>query len=52
LPEIAHIVQQTCKEHGVHYTNKPTFTEAIVSYYYFLKEMARNPDEKPTKKNQ
>lgn len=40
-PELAPIVEQTCREHGVGYHTHPSFRSAIASHFRFLKEMSR-----------
>jgi len=46
LSEIAPIVQQTCKEYRVSYTNKASYFDALVSYYRFMKKLGQDPCEK------
>lgn len=43
-PELAPIVEQTCKEHGVSYNKHPTFRAAIASHFRWLREMSRPPE--------
>jgi linoleoyl-CoA desaturase len=40
-PDLAPIVEQTCKEHGVSYNSHPTFRLAIASHFRWLREMGR-----------
>ncbi|PHX96530.1 MAG: linoleoyl-CoA desaturase [Gemmatimonadetes bacterium] len=42
-PALAPIVEETCKEHGVSYSQHPTFRSAIASHFRWLKQMSRPP---------
>lgn len=44
-PEIAPIVEQTCREHDVAYHAHPSFRAAIASHFRWLREMSRPPME-------
>jgi linoleoyl-CoA desaturase len=43
-PDIAPIVQQVCKDHGLEYNFHPTFRAAIASHFRWLREMSRPPE--------
>jgi len=45
LPEIAPIVQQTCKEYNVPYFAHKTYWEALGHHYQHLKRMSVPPDQ-------
>jgi linoleoyl-CoA desaturase len=42
-PALAGIVEQTCREFGLRYKARQTFTEAIVAHFRWLREMGRPP---------
>lgn len=43
ISQVAPIVEQTCKEFNVQYVNKPSYWEALDSYYKFMKNLAQEP---------
>lgn len=42
-PALAGIVERTCREFGLRYKARQTFTEAIVAHFRWLREMGRPP---------
>jgi linoleoyl-CoA desaturase len=40
-PHVAHIVKQTCLDHGLPYNNYPNFTEAWVAMWTFLRDVGQ-----------
>lgn len=43
LPAIAHVVEETCRDHGIRYNAHPTFRSALASHYAWLRALSRPP---------
>jgi linoleoyl-CoA desaturase len=51
LPQISHVhypalagmVEETCREFGLRYMARPTFSEAVVAHYEWLRQMGQPP---------
>jgi len=43
LPAISDIVEQVCREHGVRYSEHPSFWRAVASHYGLLRSMGQAP---------
>lgn len=46
-PDIAPIVEQTCRAHNVGYYTHPSFRAAIASHFRYLREMGKPPEMAP-----